>query len=83
MPGAAYRPVPLEERAEIAEFAFGGVAMACDWTGCLYLIEEKILVVSDLHLEKGASLASRGALVPPYDTRATLRQLARQIDCWR
>ena len=51
MPGAAYRPVPLEERAEIAEFAFGGVAMACDWTGCLYLIEEKILVVSDLPLE--------------------------------
>ena len=83
MQGAVFRPVPLEERAEIAEFTFGGVAMACDWTGCLYLFEECVLVVSDLHLEKGATLASRGALIPPYDTRSTLRMLARQIDWWQ
>ncbi|MCB1461460.1 MAG: ligase-associated DNA damage response endonuclease PdeM [Nitratireductor sp.] len=83
MRNAAFRPVPLEERAETAEFSFGGIAMACDWTGCLFLFEERILVVSDLHLEKGATLASQGRLIPPYDTKATLRALQRQIGTWQ
>ena len=34
------------------------------------------LVVSDLHLEKGAAFARRGSLVPPYDTAATLDRLS-------
>jgi DNA ligase-associated metallophosphoesterase len=36
-------------------------------------------VVADLHLEKGSSFASRGQLLPPYDTAATLARLARLI----
>lgn len=83
MANAAFRPVPLEARAGTAEFDFGGVAMICDWAGCLYLAGERTLVVSDLHLEKGATLAARGRLIPPYDTRATLRMLARQIAHWQ
>ena len=35
----------------------------------------RLLVVSDLHLEKGSSFARRGMLVPPYDTAATLLAL--------
>ncbi len=31
-----------------------------------------MLVVSDLHLEKGSSFAKRGQMLPPYDTCATL-----------
>ena len=34
-----------------------------------------ILVVSDLHLEKGSAFARRGMMLPPYDTLATLRIL--------
>lgn len=40
--------------------------------GALWWAEQKLLVVSDLHLEKGSSFARRGQMLPPYDTRATL-----------
>ena len=43
----------------------------------------RILVVSDIHFEKGSSFARRGALLPPYDTRYTLRRLAALIDRYR
>ena len=38
-----------------------------------------LLVVSDLHLEKGSSFAARGVLLPPYDTAATLARLAAVV----
>ncbi len=41
--------------------------------------EQSLLVVSDLHLEKGSSFAARGVLLPPYDTVATLGRLAAVI----
>ena len=39
--------------------------------------DEQLLVVADLHLEKGSAFAARGVLLPPYDTAATLARLAR------
>ena len=36
---------------------------------------DQVLVVADLHLEKGSSYARRGQLLPPYDTRETLDRL--------
>ncbi len=39
-----------------------------------------MLVVSDLHLEKGSSYAARGQMLPPYDTRATLQRIAALVD---
>ena len=56
-----------------------GVALEADCDGALYWPEEKLLVVADLHFEKGSSFAARGMLVPPYDTAATLARLARLI----
>ncbi len=56
----------------------GEVAL-CDPRGALVLPRLGMLVVSDLHLEKGSSLARRGVLVPPYDTAATLARLAAVI----
>jgi DNA ligase-associated metallophosphoesterase len=41
--------------------------------------DEATLVVADLHLEKGSSLAGRGSLLPPYDTRTTLLALGGVI----
>src|SRR6476659_2549946 len=51
--------------------------MNCD--GALYWPDERVLVVSDLHLEKGSSFATRGVLLPPYDTAATLSRLTSVI----
>jgi DNA ligase-associated metallophosphoesterase len=53
-----------------------GVTLIADLAGALYWPEERLLAVSDLHLEKGSSFAARGVLLPPYDTVATLERLA-------
>jgi DNA ligase-associated metallophosphoesterase len=45
-------------------------------SGGLYIEAERTLVCADLHLEKGSAYAARGQLLPPYDTRETLRRLA-------
>ena len=44
--------------------------------GAVYQPAEDALIVADLHFEKGSSFAARGVMLPPYDTRATLRRLA-------
>ncbi len=49
--------------------------MRLDPSGVLHWPEEDLVVVADLHLEKGSSAAVRGCFVPPYDTRATLMAL--------
>ncbi len=46
----------------------------------MYWPDEKLLVVADLHLEKGSAFAARGVLLPPYDTATTLARLARLIE---
>src|SRR5258708_14570421 len=53
--------------------------MVADLSGALFWEEQSLLVVSDLHLEKGSSFAARGILLPPYDTVATLGRLAAVI----
>jgi len=55
------------------------VTLVADLAGALYWPEHALLVVADLHFEKGSSFAARGVLLPPYDTAATLRRLARVI----
>ena len=53
------------------------VVMRC--SGALWLEGEQTLVVADLHLEKGSSYAARGQMLPPYDTRDTLRRLDAEV----
>ncbi|PRD41014.1 metallophosphatase [Phyllobacterium phragmitis] len=62
-----------------AKTVIAGVEAVCDPTGALYLPQMRLLVVSDLHMEKGSSFARRGMLLPPYDTGATLDTLAAVI----
>ena len=59
--------------------SIAGVIMLADLTGALFWEEQRLLVVSDLHLEKGSSFATRGVLLPPYDTAATLSRLGSAI----
>jgi DNA ligase-associated metallophosphoesterase len=61
------------------EIVVNGVLAVCDPLGGLYLPETGTLVVSDLHLEKGAAFARRGMMLPPYDTIATLNILSAVI----
>jgi len=61
-------------------FAVAGVTLVADPAGALYWPDERLLVVADLHLEKGSAFAARGVLLPPYDTVSTLRQLAILIE---
>jgi hypothetical protein len=49
-------------------------------SGALWLAAERALVVADLHLEKGSAYAARGQMLPPYDTRETLRRLAAEVE---
>jgi DNA ligase-associated metallophosphoesterase len=57
-----------------------GVTVIADPAGALCWPEEALLVVADLHLEKGSAYAARGVLLPPYDTSATLARLARLVE---
>ena len=54
----------------------GGMEFIPDLSGALYAPEFRALLVADLHLEKGTSLARRGVHLPPYDTRQSLADLA-------
>src|ERR1700751_5772063 len=62
-----------------SKVTIAGVTLAADLSGALFWEEQRLLVVSDLHLEKGSSFATRGVLLPPYDTLATLSRLAAVI----
>jgi uncharacterized protein len=50
-----------------------------DLTGAMYLPDDGVLLVADLHFEKGSSFALRGMMLPPYDTRETLKALTRAV----
>ncbi|MCL4709778.1 MAG: ligase-associated DNA damage response endonuclease PdeM [Pseudorhodoplanes sp.] len=61
---------------EAGAIVLGGQAFVGDADGALYWPHERLLVVSDLHLEKASSFARRGVFLPPYDTATTLARLA-------
>jgi uncharacterized protein len=65
--------------ARIATLDVVDVTLVADLSGALFWEDARLLIVSDLHLEKGSSFATRGVLLPPYDTIATLSRLAAVI----
>jgi DNA ligase-associated metallophosphoesterase len=77
--GLAARTIVTGQAAGTEEILVHGVAAVCDPLGGLYLPETGMLIVSDLHLEKGAAFARRGMMLPPYDTLATLNILSAAI----
>jgi uncharacterized protein len=60
--------------------AVAAATLIADPAGALYWPDERLLVVADLHLEKGSAFAKRGVLLPPYDTATTLGRLARLME---
>lgn len=61
---------------EVIVADINGERLLLDCAGAAFWAAERTLVLADIHFEKGSSLARSGALLPPYDTRTTLRRLA-------
>jgi uncharacterized protein len=70
------RAAPSRSTHRDHAFALAGAELVADPAGALYWPDERMLVIADLHLEKGSAFAKRGVLLPPYDTAATLLRLA-------
>jgi len=65
-------------------FPFRGETLHALPTGGLFWPAQGVLCVSDLHLGKSDRIARQGgALLPPYETRATLDRLAQDIETTR
>lgn len=69
----------VESTSHAIEIAVAGEQIVCDQRGVIYIPSLRLLTVSDLHLEKGSSLARRGLFMPPYDSAATLLRLQSVI----
>ena len=61
------------------EIGLKGQSAILDLTGAMYLADHDVLLVADLHFEKGSSFARRGMMLPPYDTRETLVALCDAV----
>ena len=62
-------------------FTLGTAQLVARPTGSLFWPDQDLLVVSDLHFGKAERLARRGgALLPPYENRATLQKLDHDIE---
>jgi uncharacterized protein len=88
-PGASVDAASLAQRTPAALVGEGrgetiltlrGTKLLADRAGAIYWPDEKLLIVADLHLEKGSAFAARGVLLPPYDTATTLAGVARLIE---
>jgi uncharacterized protein len=71
---------PLSRGRTDGAITVAGVSLVADCLGALFWPDESLLVVADLHLEKGSAFATRGVLLPPYDTATTLARLALLIE---
>ena len=60
-----------------------GETLLLDAAGALWWPEERTLVFADLHFEKGSAFARSGQLLPPYDTRTTLRRIEAAVAKYR
>jgi DNA ligase-associated metallophosphoesterase len=77
-PAALTIPRPAND-VEPALIGVFGVVLEAYPEGALWWDHERLLLVADLHLEKGSSFARRGQMLPPYDTAETLSRLSRLV----
>jgi hypothetical protein len=72
---ASDRQVAGRRGARAAALDVAGAGFVADPAGALFDEAQGLLIVADLHLEKGSAYAARRVLLPPYDTAATLARL--------
>ncbi|MEM7172805.1 MAG: ligase-associated DNA damage response endonuclease PdeM [Pseudomonadota bacterium] len=75
MISAAAQIIPPPDRLVV-----NGVELIVDISGAVVWPERSLMMVADLHLEKGSAFAVHGRLLPPYDTRTTLNNLLQTIE---
>jgi hypothetical protein len=61
-------------------FSFAGETFLATAAGALFWPTQNALLVADLHLEKASWFARLGQFLPPYDSHATLSELARDVE---
>jgi uncharacterized protein len=59
----------------MTEILVHNTRLIADPSGALYWPEERLLIVADMHLEKGSAFAAKGQMLPPYDSALTLANL--------
>ena len=64
----------IEKRIEVS-----GEELVLDSAGALWWPSERALVFADLHFEKASWFAGGGQMLPPYDSLATLSDLAALV----
>lgn len=62
-----------------AAFDFGGQRLIAQPQGALFWPARRALIVADLHFEKASWFARFGQMLPPYDSIATLTDLAALV----
>jgi len=60
-------------------FLFSGQELRLVAGRALFWPRENALLVADLHLEKASFFASKGQMLPPYDSRETLERVALAV----
>jgi uncharacterized protein len=75
-----FAPPALTVAGATVELRLGESLISALPEGALWIAEAKMLVISDLHLEKGSAFAMRGQMLPPYDTHAALAKLSALIE---
>jgi len=79
-PNLQQKPAALPSSREPGyKINLGGLELRPDLSGALHVPELSTLIISDLHLEQGTSLARRGIRVPPFDTGITIATLETVI----
>ena len=63
----------------MVHLSFGGHALLALTAGALHWPSRNALLVADLHLEKASWFAGGGQLLPPYDSIATLGEVAALV----
>jgi uncharacterized protein len=74
LPPASPLTMPSKQKIMLA-----GISFEPRLSGALHAPDHETLIVSDMHLEHGASLARRGIHIPPFDTASTLQLLEREV----
>jgi uncharacterized protein len=69
----------LQNKKTTSEIGLNGHGITLDLSGAMYFAGEGVLLVADLHFEKGSAFAKRGMFLPPYDTRETLAALSEVV----
>ena len=63
----------------MVRLSFAGVDLEPLAPGALHWPARRALLVADLHLEKASFFAAGGQMLPPYDSDATVRELATLV----